>query len=124
MGQFKTIQLEIQGAITWLTIQRESALNALNSTVLKELDQAIDQLQRSQRVLIIRGAGGKAFVAGADIREMQNFNAEEAISFSNLGQRVLRKLENLPQIVIACVNGYALGGGCELALACDLVYAS
>ncbi|HHU22754.1 MAG TPA: enoyl-CoA hydratase [Clostridiales bacterium] len=108
-----------------LTIDRQQALNALNSQVIEELDKAIDGLNFDEiRVLIVTGAGEKAFAAGADIGEMASMTREEARAFGRRGNEVFRKLETLPVPVIAAVNGYALGGGCELALACDIRIAS
>ncbi|MDR2946328.1 MAG: enoyl-CoA hydratase/isomerase family protein [Candidatus Adiutrix sp.] len=108
-----------------LTISRPKALNALNSALLGELSAQLDELAESGiRCLIVTGAGEKAFVAGADITEMLDLNPEQAASFSDLGNGVLEKLENFHSPVIAAVNGFALGGGCELSLACDIRIAS
>ena len=104
-----------------ITISRPSALNALNSQVLNELDSTLDQVDTDAvRVLILTGAGEKAFVAGADISEMAGFTKEEGRAFGRRGNRILRRLETFPIPVIAAVNGFALGGGCELALSCDI----
>lgn len=115
-----------ESGIYLLTLNRPKALNALNSVTLDELAQAIAQIaaDESARVLLVTGAGDKAFVAGADIAEMQNFTPEEGKAFSARGSRAIAKLEALAIPVIALVNGYALGGGCELALACDWIIAS
>lgn len=120
------IRLEIDGPIATITIDRPKALNALNRQVLTELEQTVGQVsaQASIRALIVTGAGDKAFVAGADIAEMAAFSMEQALSFGELGHRVFDALEKLPIPVLAAVNGFALGGGCELALACDFIYAS
>jgi enoyl-CoA hydratase len=101
-------------------------LNALNGETLRELDEAVEQIAADDevRVVIITGAGEKAFVAGADIAFMQTLTPLEARQFSRLGQKVFSKIENLPQPVIAAINGFALGGGCELAMACDIRIAS
>lgn len=109
-----------------LTLNRPQALNALNAATLDELARAIAQVagDAAARVLIVTGAGEKAFVAGADISEMQGLSAEQALEFSAAGMRVMHALEALPLPVIALVNGYALGGGCELAMACDWIIAS
>ena len=107
-----------------LAISAPKSLNALNSNLLKELDDFLDHLGADTRVLIITGDGEKAFVAGADISEMQNLTEPEGVTFGKLGAQVFRKIETLPIPVIAAVNGFALGGGCELALACDIRIAS
>ncbi|MBI5017770.1 MAG: enoyl-CoA hydratase/isomerase family protein [Deltaproteobacteria bacterium] len=109
-----------------LTVNRPKALNALNPATLGEIGQAVAQVAAdgAARVLLVTGAGDKAFVAGADISAMQSFTAVEAKEFSLQGLRVLRSLENLRVPVIAVVNGYCLGGGCELAMSCDWILAS
>lgn len=104
-----------------VTISRERALNALNSQVLMELEQTIDAISLERvRCLIVTGAGQKAFVAGADIGEMSTLSQEEGTAFGKMGNDVFRKLETLPIPVIAAVNGFALGGGCELSMSCDI----
>ncbi|NPV27958.1 MAG: short-chain-enoyl-CoA hydratase [Firmicutes bacterium] len=117
-----TILLEKEGNIGILTINRPKALNALNQQVLEELSQAIDVITADEEifVVILKGAGDKAFVAGADITFMQNMTALEGRAFGLLGQATFRKLEYMPKPVIAAINGFALGGGCELAMACDI----
>ncbi|MDD3599138.1 MAG: enoyl-CoA hydratase/isomerase family protein [Bacillota bacterium] len=120
------VKLELDDGIATITISRPKALNALNSAVLDELDSAITQVgeNRAARALIITGEGNKAFVAGADIGEMVNLTPDEAVAFSRRGQAVFSAIERLPIPTIAAVNGYALGGGCELALGCDIRIAS
>jgi enoyl-CoA hydratase len=115
-----------EAGIFLLTVNRPRALNALDSATLDELGHAIALVAADEgaRVLLVTGAGEKAFVAGADISEMQNFSPHEARAFSEKGTRIMRALEALPVPVIALVNGYALGGGCELALACDWILAA
>ena len=103
-----------------LLISRPDALNALNRAVLEEIDDFTDNLPAGTRVLVIRGDGPKSFVAGADIAQMSDFNSGEGLEFGRLGAKVFRKIEELPVPVIAAVNGFALGGGCELAMACDI----
>lgn len=109
-----------------LTVNRPQALNALNAATLKELAQAAAQVaaDAAARVLLVTGAGDKAFVAGADISEMRQLTADQARAFSEKGMQVMHALETLPVPVIALVQGYALGGGCELAMACDWIMAS
>lgn len=114
------IKTNTENGICTLTISAPKSLNALNSTILKELDASIDELGKDVRVLIITGDGEKSFVAGADISEMQNLDAEQGENFGRLGAQVFRKIETLDIPVIAAVNGFALGGGCELAMACDV----
>ncbi len=112
---------EQKGFVGVITINRPKALNALNSQVLEELDQTIDAVDlESTRCLILTGAGDKSFVAGADIAEMSNLTKEEGEAFGKKGNDVFRKLETFPIPVIAAVNGFALGGGCELSMSCDI----
>lgn len=115
------IQYEEQSYIGTLTIQRPKALNALNTQLVNELLLTLDQCKATDiRALIITGAGEKAFVAGADIGEMRELTPEQAASFCEHGNEVMTKIESFPVPVIAAINGYALGGGCELALSCDI----
>jgi len=124
--EYKNLILEQNGAIAVLTINRPKALNALNADTLTELSTVFDELGRdsSVKVVVLTGSGEKAFVAGADIAQMKEFNALEGRRFGQLGQSTFRKLELLSQPVIAAINGFALGGGCELAMACDIRLAS
>lgn len=117
---FETIKLEQDGFIGKLTIARPEALNALNSQVLDELDKALDEVSANKelRVLIVTGEG-RSFVAGADIKEMASLSPIEGKEFGKKGLGVFRKLEKLEIPTIAAVNGFALGGGCELAMSCD-----
>lgn len=120
MGK-KFITYERETHIGVLTINRPEALNALNSQVLAEVSAQLDEIAESDlRCLIITGAGEKSFVAGADIAEMKDLTSEEAAAFSAAGNEMMNKVESLPMPVIAAVNGYALGGGCELSLASDI----
>ena len=115
------ILYEVNGAVGTITINREKALNALNSTVLEELDQTLDAVDLDTvRCLILTGAGAKSFVAGADIGEMSTLTKAEGEAFGKKGNDVFRKLETFPIPVIAAINGFALGGGCEIAMSCDI----
>ncbi|MGI6507702.1 MAG: enoyl-CoA hydratase/isomerase family protein [Saccharofermentanales bacterium] len=120
------IKVEQKDFVALLTINRPEGLNALNTSVLQDLSEALDTLEKDRdvRVLIVTGAGDRAFVAGADIGEMAELTREEAVSFACAGHEVMNKLSSFPMPTIAAVNGYALGGGFELALACDLIVAS
>jgi len=123
---FKNLLENIKEGIYTITINRPDKLNALNREVIHELNQAIDKVydQENIKAVIITGAGPKAFVAGADISEFQSIDPELAGDLSHTGQIVFDKIEACPKPVIAAVNGFALGGGCELALACHFIYAS
>ncbi|MBZ4410613.1 enoyl-CoA hydratase/isomerase family protein [Myxococcus sp. XM-1-1-1] len=121
---YENLRLEHDGAVATLTIDRPKALNALNNKTLQEFEAAVRSLGVETRVLIVTGGGEKAFVAGADIAEMAALNESQAQEFAALGHRALALLESLAIPTIAAVNGFALGGGCELALACDFIYAS
>jgi enoyl-CoA hydratase len=123
---YETIIFEQQDEIGIIRFNRPKALNAINPTVIKEMSDALDKItaDSSIRVLILTGEGDKAFVAGADIATMRDFTPLEGRAFSRQGQDLLLQLEALPIPVIACVNGFALGGGNEVAMACDFVYAA
>ena len=115
------IKYEEEGMIAILTINRPKALNALNSQVLDELDKTLDSIDTNKiRALIVTGAGEKSFVAGADIGEMSSLSKKEGEAFGKKGNDVFRKLETFPIPVIAAVNGFALGGGCEISMSCDI----
>ena len=126
MFEYKNLLVHTEQGITVITINRSKFLNALNIATLEELDRLFDVLAKDDatKLVVITGGGEKAFVAGADITEMQHLNVLEGRNFAQLGHKVFTKIENLPKIVIAAVNGYALGGGCELAMACDIRIAS
>ncbi|MDE7339987.1 MAG: enoyl-CoA hydratase/isomerase family protein [Lachnospiraceae bacterium] len=112
---------EVKGQVGIITISREKALNALNSAVLEELDKTLDAVDLDNiRCLILTGAGQKSFVAGADIGEMSTLTKAEGEAFGKKGNDVFRKLEVFPIPVIAAVNGFALGGGCEISMSCDI----
>ena len=115
------IKYEEEGQISILTINRPKALNALNSQVLEELDKTLEQIDTSKiRALIVTGAGEKSFVAGADISEMSTLTKKQGVDFSKKGNDIFRKIETFPIPVIAAVNGFALGGGCEISMSCDI----
>lgn len=123
---YTTISLKMDGPIARLTIERPDKLNALNLQVLTELTAAAATLAESKdiRVVVFCGSGEKAFIAGADIAAMKSMTSTEALAFARLGQAFTLALESLPQVVIAQVQGFALGGGCEMAMACDIIIAS
>jgi len=124
--RLENILWRVEETVAVATFHRPKALNALNSATIAELGQVLDAVDadRSLRALVVTGAGEKAFVAGADIAEMAALSPLEARQFAERGERTLARLEALRIPTIAAVNGFALGGGCELAMACDLVYAS
>ena len=124
--EYKNIIFEVKDGIAIITFNRPEILNALNNKLLKELSHALDKIAENEdiRALILTGAGEKSFVAGADIKEIAAFDALDAKAFAQTGQSTINKFEKLPVPVIAAVNGFALGGGCEIALACDFIYAS
>jgi enoyl-CoA hydratase len=124
--EYKNLLIEKEGFIAVVTINRPKVLNALNDETIAELKSCFEDLEKEDgiRAVILTGAGEKSFVAGADIGELKEQDREGGVKRSLRGQGVLLKIENLPKPVIAAVNGYALGGGCELAMACDIRIAS
>ncbi len=123
---FENILVEKKPPVGIITINRPEQLNALNSKTMMEIYGAVGELSSSEdiRVLVITGSGKKAFAAGADIKEMVNLSVTQARAFSELGHRLCTAIEEIQQPVIAAVNGFSLGGGNELAMACDIIYAS
>ncbi len=123
---YDTIIFEVEHGIAIIRFNRPKALNAINTGVITEVNDALEKikLDTSIKVLILTGEGDKAFVAGADIATMRDYTPLEGKYFSAQGHELLFRLESLPIPVIACVNGFALGGGCELAMACDFIYAA
>jgi enoyl-CoA hydratase len=124
-----TVLCEREGAIAVLTLNRPDKLNALNAELLRELDAALAALSEATggdavSCAILTGAGDKAFAAGADIAAMLEMTTEQARAFSEMGHRICSRIEKAPFPVIGAINGFALGGGCEIALACDFLYAS
>lgn len=126
MNEYANLLYKNEDGVGVVVINRPRVFNALNREVLAELGALFDRIARSDeiKVVVITGAGDKAFAAGADIAEMRSLSVMEGRALSKAGQRVFGKLEKLPQPVIAVVNGFALGGGCELAIACDIRIAS
>ena len=124
--EYSTIKTELENNIFTITINRPDKLNALNRTVLDELDNVIDSVYADDNIkaVIITGAGEKAFIAGADISEFISVEDNEGVSLAKRGQALFFRIENCPKPVIAAVNGFALGGGCELAMACHFRLAS
>ena len=122
--EYNFLKVEHNDGITVMKISAPKSLNALNSTILKEMGDFICSLDAKTRVLIITGDGEKSFVAGADISEMAHLDEPHGFEFGRLGAQVFRAIEVLPIPVIAAVNGFALGGGCELAMSCDIRIAS
>ena len=116
------IKLEVTEGMALVTIDRPKALNALNSETLEELNGCLKELEQRKdvRVVVLTGGGAKSFVAGADIAEMVNASPAQGRAMALLADEVFCRLENMPQVTIAAVNGYALGGGCEIAMACDI----
>lgn len=120
------VRWSIEEGVGLIVISRPKALNALDAQTLNELEEAIDALEAdpSAGVIVLTGEGEKAFVAGADISTMPSMSPEQARAFSERGSLLFARLEALPKVVIGAINGFALGGGCELALACDFLIAS
>lgn len=123
---YEDILFEVKDGVGILTFNRPHVLNALTPQTLEEVSAVTDSVRDDDavRVLVLTGAGDKAFVAGADISRFSSMNPLQARLFAEKGQEIFFKLENLPKPVIACVNGFALGGGCEIAMSCDFIYAS
>ncbi|MBC8070959.1 MAG: enoyl-CoA hydratase/isomerase family protein [Deltaproteobacteria bacterium] len=126
MSGYETLKLEDRGPIRIVTIDRPAVLNAIDATVIRELTAVVEQLghDTSVRGVLLTGSGEKAFVAGADIALMCDMDSERALAFSGSGHALGEMIADLAVPVLAAVNGFALGGGCELALACDFIYAS
>ena len=126
MSEFQNIKVEKKNQIAYITIDRPKVLNALNMATMQELQIAFSAIKdhTEVRVVILTGAGEKAFVAGADIGELAQHSPVSAKEYTHRGQAIIDAIENLGKPVIACINGFALGGGCELALACTLRLAS
>ena len=120
--RMNNLLMEVENEIAVVTINRPKSLNALNSETLAELDQCFSEISRRKdiRVVILTGSGEKSFVAGADISEMVNATPAEGRQMGLLAKEAFLKLETMPQVTIAAVNGYALGGGCEISMACDI----
>ena len=122
---YENIKYEVKGNIGYLMVNRPKALNALNTDVLNELQQALAEIEADEQVKVVIVTGeGKAFVAGADIAQMSKLNAVEGRAMMAKGHKVMNTIEQMPKPFIAAVNGFALGGGCELAMACDIRIAS
>ncbi len=122
---YKTIKLEIAESIATLTFNRPDAMNAINQEMLDETRNALNELKKNEsvKVLILTGEG-RAFIAGADIKTLSGFSPLEAKTFAECGQSLYFEIEAMDIPIIACVNGFALGGGCEIAMSCDFIYAS
>ena len=124
-ASLETVSVSLDEGVATVAINRPKALNAINSQVLDDLAAAFEGLHQEEvACVVLTGAGEKAFVAGADIAQMADMSADAAESFSAKGHGIFEAIEHFPAPVLAAVNGFALGGGCELALACDIIYAS
>lgn len=122
---FETLIVDKKDKVTVVTINRPQALNALNTAVLNDLEKFFkSSLEDKSRVIVLTGSGDKAFVAGADIKEISTLNQKSAQEFALKGQRIFSMIESLPQVVIGAINGFTLGGGLELALSCDFLVAT
>ncbi len=124
--EYQNILFNVEGSVAVIKFNRPKALNAINPDVLSEVNTALDEILKTPeiKVLVFTGEGDRAFVAGADIKHMLSLTPLQAREFGRVGQDLLFRIEQLPMPVIACVNGFALGGGCEIAMACDFIYAS
>ncbi|HEX8960149.1 MAG TPA: enoyl-CoA hydratase-related protein [Geobacteraceae bacterium] len=122
----RNLLVDIKDGVALVTINRPKVLNALHTSVIAELQATFESLNDDPAVkaIVVTGSGEKAFVAGADIAEMADYSSEQALAFARTGQRLVNFIGSMPKPVIAAVNGFALGGGMELALACDFIYAS
>ncbi len=124
--EFRNLLVEVEGKVCTVTIHRPKALNAIDPQTARELKAALEEIagREDVGVVLLTGAGEKAFVGGADVSAMRDWTPVQALAFARFGQSVLEFIERMPQPVIGVINGYALGGGCELAMACDLLIAS
>ncbi|SMF13721.1 enoyl-CoA hydratase/isomerase family protein [Pseudobacteriovorax antillogorgiicola] len=124
--EYENLEVSIEEGVTYATINRPKVLNALNEAVIRDLLELIDQtvFPSASRVLVLSGSGDKAFVAGADISAMGKMSSDEILQFTRMGQELTKALEAAPFVTVASVQGFALGGGCELAMACDITIAS
>lgn len=122
----ENLLIDIKDGVALVTINRPNVLNALHTSVIAELQETFEALNadRAVKAVVITGSGEKAFVAGADIAEMASYDSQKALAFARTGQKLVNFIGTMPKPVIAAVNGFALGGGMELALACDFIYAS